>query len=153
MKKILLTFFLLLSAPTWAAESVLHKDFAKELTIQEVILEALKYVGVRYKYGGRSWNGLDCSGLVHLVFEEAAGKELPRSARGMSDVGQKVEVVDLKPGDLVFFNTLRRRFSHVGIYLGDGYFLHAPRKGAFVRVEKMKKDYWMKRYNGARRVL
>ena len=155
MKKILFALILSLSAPTLttAAEQQSYHAFdSHELASQEVLLEALKYVGVRYKFGGRSLSGLDCSGLVQLVFEESVGKELPRTARAMSDVGKKVSINDLKPGDLVFFNTLRRSFSHVGIYLGEGYFLHSPRKGAFVRVEKMK-DYWMKRFNGARRIL
>ena len=150
MKTLFCALALFLSAPTFAADYSVHDS--KELAVQEVLLEALKYVGVRYKYGGRNLNGLDCSGLVQLVFEEAVNKDLPRTARAMSDVGQKVSLNDLKPGDLVFFNTLRRQFSHVGIYLGDGYFLHAPRKGAFVRLEKMK-GYWIQRFNGARRVL
>lgn len=151
MKTILFSLILSLTAPAFAAEPAHYLD-SKELATQEVLLEALKYVGVRYKYGGKSLNGMDCSGLVQLVFEESVGKELPRTARAMSDVGKKVNINDLKPGDLVFFNTLQRSFSHVGIYLGEGYFLHAPRKGAFVRVEKLK-SYWMKRFNGARRIL
>jgi cell wall-associated NlpC family hydrolase len=71
----------------------------------------------------------------------------------MSEVGEKIDPSQLKPGDLVFFNTMRRTFSHVGIYLGDNHFLHAPRKGAEVRVENMDSSYWMSRYNGARRIL
>lgn len=152
MKTVLFSLILFLSAPAFAAEYSHNTFDSKELATQEVLLEALKYVGVRYKFGGKSLTGLDCSGLVQLVFEESVGKELPRTAREMSNVGQKVSITNLKPGDLVFFNTLRRSFSHVGIYLGEGYFLHSPRKGAFVRVEKMK-DYWVKRFNGARRIL
>lgn len=121
---------------------------------QDVILHGLKLVGISYRYGGNDEDsGLDCSGFVRLVFKDTIGMLLPRSARQMSEVGERVESNDLKPGDLVFFNTMKRAFSHVGIYLGDNYFLHAPKPGAEVRVENMQSSYWIKRYNGARRVL
>lgn len=121
---------------------------------QDVILQGLKLVGVRYRWGGNDEDsGLDCSGFVRLVFKDSIGAALPRTAREMSEVGEKIDSSQLKPGDLVFFNTMRRTFSHVGIYLGDNHFLHAPRKGAEVRVENMESSYWMSRYNGARRIL
>lgn len=121
---------------------------------QDVILQGLKLVGVRYRWGGNDEDsGLDCSGFVRLVFKDSIGTSLPRTAREMSEVGEKIDSTQLKPGDLVFFNTMRRTFSHVGIYLGDNHFLHAPRKGAEVRVENMESNYWMSRYNGARRIL
>ncbi len=121
---------------------------------QDVILQGLKLVGVRYRWGGNDEDsGLDCSGFVRLVFKDSIGAALPRTAREMSEVGEKIDPNQLKPGDLVFFNTMRRTFSHVGIYLGDNHFLHAPRKGAEVRVENMDSSYWMSRYNGARRIL
>ena len=121
---------------------------------QDVILQGLKLVGVRYRWGGNDEDsGLDCSGFVRLVFKDSIGAALPRTARVMSEVGEKIDPNELKPGDLVFFNTMRRTFSHVGIYLGDNHFLHAPRKGAEVRVESMDSSYWMSRYNGARRIL
>jgi len=121
---------------------------------QDVILQGLKLVGVRYRFGGNDEDsGLDCSGFVRLVFKDSIGTLLPRTAREMSEVGQQIDTSQLKPGDLVFFNTMRRAFSHVGIYLGDNHFLHAPRTGAEVRVESMENSYWMQRYNGARRIL
>lgn len=121
---------------------------------QDVILQGLKLVGVRYRFGGNDEDsGLDCSGFVRLVFKDSVGASLPRTAREMSEIGEKVDVSNLKPGDLVFFNTMRRAFSHVGIYLGDNHFLHAPRTGAEVRVEDMDNSYWLKRFNGARRVI
>ncbi|MBP5987978.1 MAG: C40 family peptidase [Azonexus sp.] len=121
---------------------------------QDVILQGLKLVGVRYRWGGNDEDsGLDCSGFVRLVFKDSIGTSLPRTAREMSEVGEKIDSQQLKPGDLVFFNTMRRTFSHVGIYLGDNHFLHAPRAGAEVRVENMDSSYWMSRYNGARRIL
>ena len=121
---------------------------------QDVILQGLKLVGVRYRLGGNDESsGLDCSGFVRLVFKDSIGASLPRTAQEMSEVGQRVDTSQLKPGDLVFFNTMRRTFSHVGIYLGDNHFMHAPRTGAEVRVESMESSYWVKRYNGARRII
>ena len=121
---------------------------------QDVILQGLKLVGVRYRFGGNDEDsGLDCSGFVRLVFKDSLGAQLPRTAAEMSQVGQRVDTSQLKPGDLVFFYTMRRTFSHVGIYLGDNHFLHAPRTGAEVRVENMEDSYWIKRYNGARRII
>jgi len=121
---------------------------------QDVILQGLKLVGVRYRFGGNDEDsGLDCSGFVRLVFKDSLGAQLPRTAAEMSQVGQRVDTSQLKPGDLVFFNTMRRTFSHVGIYLGDNRFLHAPRSGAEVRIEDMRQSYWINRYNGARRLL
>jgi cell wall-associated NlpC family hydrolase len=119
----------------------------------QVAIEALSLVGIRYRYGGNSpEQGLDCSGLVRYVFREA-GTELPRTSNEMSQRGQPVDKQDLQPGDLVFFNTLNRAFSHVGIYLGNNQFIHAPSTGRNVRVENMDMAYWKARFNGARRVL
>lgn len=121
---------------------------------EQLTEEALSYLGIRYRFGGTSpATGLDCSGLVLNVFRNAVGLDLPRSAREMAGLGDKIAKKDLKPGDLVFFNTMRRTFSHVGIYLGDGEFVHAPASGGRVRVEKISTAYWAKRFNGARRLV
>ena len=121
---------------------------------QDLVLKGLELVGINYRRGGTNPNtGLDCSGFVQVVFRDAVGKLLPRTAKEQSQVGDAVDKKELKPGDLVFFNTMRRAFSHVGIYLGDNRFLHAPRTGAEIRVEDMSQSYWVKRYNGARRVV
>jgi cell wall-associated NlpC family hydrolase len=127
----------------------------KELSnrASDLTVNALAMLGIRYKYGGTSpENGLDCSGLVRYVFKESWGTDLPRTSREISQVGQKVETKDLQPGDLVFYNTLKRGFSHVGIYLGDNKFIHAPSPGGEVRIESMDLSYWKKRFNGARRI-
>jgi len=116
-------------------------------------LEAMSLVGIHYRRGGNTpENGLDCSGLVRYVFREAHGTELPRTSFEISKMGETVEKQDLQPGDLVFFNTLRRAFSHVGIYLGDNKFIHAPSSGGAVRIESMDLTYWKARFNGARRI-
>jgi cell wall-associated NlpC family hydrolase len=119
----------------------------------EIARRAMTLTGVRYKYGGTSpESGMDCSGLVRYVFDQTWGMDLPRTSNEISRVGRHIEMHDLQPGDLVFYNTLKRRFSHVGIYVGDNKFVHAPTAGGQVRVESMKLSYWKKRFDGARRI-
>ena len=119
----------------------------------DLVVRALSLVGVHYRHGGNTPDtGFDCSGMVRYVFQNAFGLDLPRRAEELSRVGAQVGRSDLKPGDLVFYNTLRRTFSHVGIYLGDNRFIHAPASGGAVRVEDMGQSYWSNRFNGARRV-
>lgn len=121
---------------------------------QDLILKGLELVGIKYRRGGTDPdNGLDCSGFVQVVFKDAIGLLLPRTAHEQSEVGNVIDKNELKAGDLVFFNTMRRAFSHVGIYLGDNRFMHAPRSGAEIRVEDMSQSYWTKRYSGARRIV
>ncbi len=135
------------------AQVVDTRDTASELA-SSLVVSAMGFLGVPYRFGGNSAEtGLDCSGFVRLVFEESVGKVLPRRAADQAAATQVIERQELKPGDLVFFNTMRRAFSHVGIYVGDGRFIHSPRAGAHVRVEDMRTAYWSKRFNGARRVL
>ncbi|MCD0504512.1 C40 family peptidase [Bordetella petrii] len=118
-----------------------------------LVSEALDQLGVRYRYGGSSPDtGFDCSGLVTYSAQRALGLKLPRNSSAMALMGTAIDKKQLQPGDLVFFNTLGRRYSHVGIYLGDNRFVHAPSSGGVVRIEKMTMAYWTKRYNGARRL-
>lgn len=119
-----------------------------------VALQALAYLGIPYRMGGLSpRTGFDCSGLVAYAYREGAGMALPRNTSDLSAVGEPVERGALKPGDLVFYNTQRRAYSHVGIYLGEERFIHAPASGGEVRVESLRADYWERRYSGARRVI
>ncbi|TAK52802.1 MAG: peptidoglycan endopeptidase [Betaproteobacteria bacterium] len=119
----------------------------------EALLQALLSLGVEYRYGGTAPNqGFDCSGLVAHVFREAYGIQLPRNTRAQSEIGVPVSMAELEPGDLVFYNTLDRPFSHVGIYLGDSRFVHAPKTGSSVRVESLRTAYWSSRFDGARRI-
>ena len=119
----------------------------------ELVIQALALIGVNYKYGGGSADGgFDCSGLVSYVFQEVIGLKLPRDSQAMSKVGEKIDKTDLQPGDLVFFNTRRRPYSHVGIYIGEERFVHAPSRGRDVEVSNLRSRYWTTRYNGARRV-
>jgi len=119
----------------------------------DVVVGALNMIGVRYRWGGNSPDsGLDCSGFVRYVFQDTLGLALPRRAEEMSRVGEKVRMSELKPGDLVFFNTMRRTFSHVGIYIGDNKFVHSPSTGSTIRVDDLDDGYWEKRFTGARRI-
>ncbi len=122
-------------------------------TAQEIILSALSQTGVKYKYGGNSpEGGFDCSGFVRYVFQQAANLTLPHGARAISQLGQTVTQRELKPGDLVFFNTVRSTFSHVGIYIGNNRFIHSPSAGSAISVTDMGDSYWAKRFTGARRL-
>ncbi|OSZ76648.1 C40 family peptidase [Hydrogenophaga sp. IBVHS1] len=118
-----------------------------------LVINALAFLDIPYRYGGNNTQtGFDCSGFVRAVYEQSVGKVLPRRSDEQAAATQEIDRSDLKPGDLVFFNTMKRAFSHVGIYMGEGKFIHSPRAGAQVRVEDMRLAYWSKRFNGARRV-
>ena len=151
---------LLVSSPARADEPIvvsppLQVSFVDRATAtaQDAIDQAMDLLDIRYRRGGSSPEaGFDCSGFVSHVFREGLGLVLPRSSKEMSKSGEEISRDDLRPGDLVFFNTMRNAFSHVGIYLGDNQFVHAPRTGARVRVEDLNQSYWKKRFNGARRV-
>ncbi len=122
-------------------------------TAQNAVDQAMGLLGIRYRRGGSSPEaGFDCSGFVGHVFREGLGLILPRSSKEMSKAGEEIKRDELRPGDLVFFNTMRSAFSHVGIYLGDDQFVHAPRSGGRVRVDDLRGSYWTKRFNGARRL-
>ena len=121
---------------------------------QDLAIYALGLIGIDYRYGGETPEaGLDCSGLVRYVFQQVTGVTLPRTSKELSRVGAPVARKDLKPGDLVFFNTRRFAFSHVGIYLGDDRFIHAPRTGSEVEIAQMDNSYWVRHFNGARRLV
>lgn len=120
----------------------------------DLVISAMNFLGVPYRRGGQSSEqGFDCSGFTRHVFEASIGLVLPRRSQEQAQAAglRIIDRHELKPGDLVFFNTLRAAFSHVGIYVGDGKFIHSPRSGGEVRVEDMRQAYWTKRYNGARR--
>jgi cell wall-associated NlpC family hydrolase len=120
----------------------------------DMVISAMNFIGVRYRRGGNSAEtGFDCSGFTRHVFEASLGLVLPRRADEQATMPGlvKVERSELRPGDLVFFNTLRRTFSHVGIYVGDNRFVHAPSHGKDVRTDDMTLAYWARRFTGARR--
>ena len=160
MARALLLAGLLLSPSAHANEPIvvppaLQVSFVDRATAtaQDAVDQAMGLLGIRYRWGGNSPEaGFDCSGFVSHVFREGLGLMLPRSSREMSKSGQEISRDELLPGDLVFFNTMRHAFSHVGIYLGDNQFVHAPRIGGRVRIEDLRQGYWKKRFNGARRI-
>jgi cell wall-associated NlpC family hydrolase len=120
----------------------------------ELVLTSMAFLGVPYKRGGNdAETGFDCSGFVRSIYERTVGLVLPRLAKDQAAATQPIDKRDLQPGDLVFFNTMKRAFSHVGIYVGDGKFIHSPKPGAQVRVENMHASYWERRFDGARRVV
>ncbi len=161
----------LMTTAAWAAPASSHDDLDKLLAdkglmsqisqvghslgnkASELVVDAMGFLGVPYKRGGNSVDtGFDCSGFVRAIYQQSIGLLLPRRAEQQAAVTQNIDQKDLQPGDLVFFNTMRRAFSHVGIYVGDGKFIHSPKPGGEVRLENMGLDYWSHRFDGARRV-
>lgn len=157
--------FLLLFAGSAMAEEAIQITPAPETAsttletrhlagVSDMLGYARNLIGINYKYGGsQPSTGFDCSGYVSHVFRQMAGLSLPHNALAMSRLGKKISPDELKPGDLVFFNTLKRSFSHVGIYVGNDRFIHAPSSGGGVEVVSMQDKYWVQRFNGARRLL
>ncbi len=154
LPKSLLVVLLISSVPAFAADEPRAGD-EQPGAVATLIDKGFGFLGIKYRLGGTGpeVGGFDCSGLVRKVFGDALGLNLPRTASEMARLGDKIGTKDLKPGDLVFFNTMRRTFSHVGIYVGDNKFLHSPSAGGVVRVETLDSAYWMKRFNGARRLV
>ena len=142
MKPVMLLLTLLLTHPAQAGTPP-----------EEIPLYAVSLVGSPYRLGGTSpETGLDCSGFVGHVFRQVAGIILPRDARAISETALPLAPAELQPGDLVFFNTLNRAFSHVGIYLGEDRFVHATSsRSGTVMVSSLSDRYWRQRFDGARR--
>jgi len=167
-KALLIFVAIVFSSPSWAETDSLNLDASGTASPSEVspaadqqwkrdialiIDKAYELTGIKYKLGGsRPETGFDCSQFVKYVFEQALNLSLPPSARSLSKMGETIKFEDLQPGDLVFFNTRKSKFSHVGIYVGNNEFIHAPRTGKTIRVESLTKNYWLKRFNGATRV-
>ncbi len=144
--------FALIALAAAARVAVAASSLPPEALAAELVVRSLSLVDTPYRYGGRTPAGFDCSGFVGYVFAESGGGSLPRRTEEMWRIGERVGRSELAVGDLVFFNTLGRRFSHVGIYIGDGVFVHAPARGGRVRAERLTDAYWEARYNGARRM-
>lgn len=137
-----------------APVSASHSSWSVASVGADLAMQALSFIGVPYRFGGQDpQRGFDCSGLVRHVTQSVMGLTLPRTAEAMARVGENIGREALQVGDLVFFNTRGRRYSHVGIYIGDGRFVHAPARRGHVRVEEVDGAYWQKRFNGARRIV
>ncbi len=152
MNKLLhLTLCLLLAA---CSSSPSRQYSASDDQMNDLVMYAVSLADTPYRYGGNSANsGFDCSGFVGHVYRHSLGVALPRTSHEISRVGRLIGQNELRPGDLVFYNTRNASFSHVGIYIGDGKFVHSPKSGDSVRTEQMQMRYWQARYDGARRVV
>jgi cell wall-associated NlpC family hydrolase len=151
MNKFPLLFLLVLL--TACGSSPARQDSARTGHMNDLVMYAISLAETPYQYGGSSErSGFDCSGYVGHVYREVLDIRLPRTTKALSAVGAPLSQRELRPGDLVFFNTQRRPFSHVGIYVGERKFVHSPKTGDRIRVENMELNYWKSRYNGARRV-
>ena len=153
----------LLSLPSWAEAQAREEQVSESANdpghdwaerAHELVFHALAFLGVKYRFGGTDPDtGWDCSGYVSHVFNNAVGIVLPRNSVAMSERGEPIERANLQPGDLVFFHTLKHAFSHVGIYLGEQRFIHAPSTGKAVQISDMNAGYWARRFNGGRRII
>lgn len=134
-------------APSRQSSSAGSQDEAGDL-----IMNAMSLIGLSYRFGGNSpTQGLDCSGFMQYIFKRSMGITLPRTSAEMATVGQRVDRANLKPGDMVFFGA-GGRVSHVGMYIGNDRFIHAPRTGRDIEITSMNGTYWKNRYITARRV-
>lgn len=121
---------------------------------REIVMMSFSLLDTGYRFGGRNPEaGLDCSGMVSYVVEQVSGRRLPHNAADIAALTRPVAREQLRPGDLVFFNTSSRRYSHMGIYLGDDRFIHAPSSRGRVRLENLSSTYFSRRYDGARTLL
>ena len=145
-------------APVHADDQSLTADLTARVggfvdRAQELVLNAMGYMGIPYRWGGSSpETGFDCSGFVQYVFQQTMGLVLPRSSFDQVHQGTSVSRENLQPGDLVFFNTMRATASHVGIYIGESRFIHAPSRGKTVEIVDFNNSWWRARYDGARRL-
>jgi cell wall-associated NlpC family hydrolase len=153
MKPILVLLILLLGACATTKENVLTHESNSSYAVRNLTSYAYSLIGTPYKFGGYSpKTGFDCSGFVDYVFQRTANVSLPHNALQISRHGSPVKSSQLREGDLVFYDTNNEAYSHVGIYLGNDRFIHAPSSGGSVRTENMREHYWKIHYNGARRI-
>lgn len=119
----------------------------------DLVMNAMSLLGVSYRFGGSSpVKGMDCSGFIQYIFRQALSIDLPRTSAEMAKVGYPVEKSQLQPGDLVFFARNGKRINHVGMYIGNNKFIHAPRTGKDIEIQNLDRPYYTKSYAGARRV-
>lgn len=156
MKSVItLSLLLLLSACGTTRHETVTPTAARndEARMNNLAIYALSLHDTPYQYGGKSRaNGFDCSGFVQYVFQNSLGLQLPRTSTEMGRSGIPLNAGQLRPGDLVFFNTTSSPNSHVGIFIGENRFVHSPRKGKAIEITRLDDRYWSRRYNGARRI-
>jgi cell wall-associated NlpC family hydrolase len=143
--------------PQPASHAVYRKPAASAMTLQDsnrrndVVMYAFGLINVDYRFGGANpESGLDCSGMVSYIYENSVGLRLPHNAARIAGIGRQIPSSDLQPGDLVFFNTMNRPYSHVGIYIGDERFIHAPHSNGKIEIGSLKNKYFAQRFDGAR---
>ena len=152
----ILTMLLLSGCGTFGSKSSASKvsQFKQDTSVgtEDISIAAVGLVDVPYRFGGNTpKGGFDCSGLIVYVYNKAAGIKLPRTIQLMSTKGKSVEDQPPAPGDLVFFNTTGEKYSHAGIYVGQGRFVHAPSAGGTVRLDYITTPYWAAKFTEARR--
>ncbi len=139
------------SRPVASSETITQPNLAVSEKRNEVALYALGLIDTGYRFGGKNPEaGLDCSGMVSYIYGQAAGLKVRGSAADIARSGRPIERTALRAGDLVFFNTRNQSFSHVGIYLGEARFIHAPSTNGRVRIDRLSDRYYAQRFEAAR---
>lgn len=127
---------------------IAYQDSTKR---NEVVMYAFGLINVDYRFGGNNpESGLDCSGMVSYIYQNSLGLKLPHNAAQIANLGKEIDSANLRPGDLVFFNTMHRPYSHVGIYIGDNRFIHAPHTNGKIEVSSLKNRYFAQHFEAAR---
>jgi len=143
-----------LPAPSTSTPARDYFALEDDAQTQEMVIFAMGLLDTGYRFGGRNPEaGLDCSGMVSYIVEQVSGKRLPHNALQIAQRTRPIQVSELQPGDLVFFNTQKRQHSHMGIYIGNGRFIHAPSSRGAVRIERMDNPYFSPRLDGVRSLL
>ncbi|MBP6300011.1 MAG: C40 family peptidase [Arenimonas sp.] len=157
IKTCLLVFLLLIVSACASNPEPSNRELSasQKSTANDVLFHAISLVGTPYKYGGNSPNtGFDCSGLINYVFLTSAGLKLPRTTLELIEINaRQINQDRLYPGDLVYFNSNGGKVSHIGIYVGERRFVHAPSSGGTVRMDNIDTPYWQKHFVTAKRVL
>lgn len=139
------------TSPVANTPSVRIAELDHATASSELMLQSMSLIGTPYRFGGSSRDtGFDCSGMVQYVYQTALGVSLPRTARDMAGAGRSIPKNQLKVGDLVFFNTNGKKFSHVGLYIGENRFIHSPSKNKTIRINYLSDKYYAQRFTGAR---
>ena len=139
------------TSPPSNATSVRISDIDHDSVSNELMLHSMSLIGTPYRFGGSNRNtGFDCSGMVQFVYRETLNVSLPRTARDMAAAGKVINKNQLKVGDLVFFNTNGKKFSHVGLYIGENRFIHAPSSKSSIKINYLSDKYYASRFTGAR---
>lgn len=151
VNRLIVLVFLLIAGCSVAPVRQVPETPAQASSRDEVVLYAMGLMGVNYRFGGKNpSSGMDCSGMVSYIYKHAVGMNLPHNAYRIAKISRRISMKEIRPGDLVFFNTQHRPYSHVGIYIGQGRFIHAPGTDGRIKISTLSSRYFARHLEGAR---